>query len=105
ANDYLARAIAPHPDRLAAVATLPPPAPEAAAGELERAVNELGFKGALINGHVRGRFLDDRTFWPIFERAERLGVPIYLHPTPPPAAVREASYGGLPPQFGQALST
>ncbi len=105
ANDYLARSIAPHPDRFAAFATLPTAAPEAAADELERTVTELGFKGALINGHVRGRFLDDREFWPIFERAVRLSVPIYLHPTEPPAAVREAYYSGLPPRVGQALST
>ena len=104
ANDYLARSIAAQPDRLAAFATLPTADPEAAADELERAVNELGFKGALINGHVRGQFLDDRRFWPIFERAQRLEVPIYLHPTVPPAAVREAYYGGLPPLVGQALS-
>jgi uncharacterized protein len=104
ANDYLARSIAAHPDRLAAFATLPTAVPEAAADELERAVNDLGFKGALINGHVRGQFLDDRRFWPIFERAQRLEVPIYLHPTVPPAAVREAYYGGLPPVVGQTLS-
>jgi uncharacterized protein len=104
ANDYLAASIAPHPDRFAAFATLPTAAPAEAADELERTVSEHGFKGALINGHVRGRFLDDRFFWPIFERAERLGVPIYLHPTPPPPAVRDAYYGGLPPQVGQTLS-
>ena len=104
ANDYLARSIAPHPDRLAAFATLPTAAPEAAADELERTVTELGFKGALINGHSRGQFLDDRRFWPIFERAQRLEVPIYLHPTEPPAAVREAYYGGLAPHVAQTLS-
>ena len=104
ANDYLAGAIAAHPDRLAAFATLPTAAPEAAADELERAVVELGFKGALVNGHVRGRFLDAREFWPIFGRAQRLEVPIYLHPTVPPAPVREAYYGGLPPLVGQTLS-
>ena len=104
ANDYLAASIAPHPDRFAAFATLPTAAPVEAADELERTVSEHGFVGALINGHVRGRFLDDRFFWPIFERAARLEVPIYLHPTPPPPAVRDAYYGGLPPQFAQALS-
>jgi uncharacterized protein len=103
-NDYLARSIAPHPDRFAAFATLPTGAPEQAADELERTVSEHGFKGALINGHVRGRFLDDRFFWPVFERAERLNAPIYLHPTPPPPAVREAYYGDLPPQMAQTLS-
>ena len=105
ANDYLAASIAPHPDRFAALATLPTGAPQEAADELERATTEHGFKGALINGHVRGRFLDDRFFWPIFERAERLSLPIYLHPTPPPPAVRDAYYGGLPPHVAQTLST
>ena len=103
-NDYLARSIAAHPDRFAAFATLPTAAPSEAAEELERAVTELGFKGALINGHVRGRFLDDRFFWPIFERAQRLQVPIYLHPTVPPPAVREAYFGGLDPRVAQTLS-
>jgi predicted TIM-barrel fold metal-dependent hydrolase len=104
ANDYLADAIAVHPDRFAAFATLPTAAPGAAADELERATGKLGFKGALINGHVQGKFLDAPEFWPIFERAEGLGVPIYVHPTVPPPAVREAYYGGLTPQFAQALS-
>jgi uncharacterized protein len=104
ANDYLADAVAAHPDRFAAFATLPTAAPGAAADELERATGQLGFKGALINGHVQGKFLDAPEFWPIFERAERLGVPIYVHPTVPPPAVREAYYGGLTPQFAQALS-
>ena len=104
ANDYLAEAVAAHPDRFAAFATLPTAAPGAAADELERATGELGFKGALINGHVQGKFLDAPEFWPIFERAERLGVPIYVHPTVPPPAVREAYYGGLMPRFAQALS-
>jgi hypothetical protein len=51
----------------------------------------------MINGHVQGRYLDDEFFWPIFECAEALNVPIYLHPTQPPKAVIEASYGGLTP--------
>ena len=58
-------------------------------------VREHGFKGAVINGHNRGRYLDDKFFWPILERAESLGAPIYLHPTQPPKPVIEASYGGF----------
>ena len=104
ANDFLAAAISRHPDRFSGFAVLPTPAPEAAADELERAVTKLGLKGALINGRTGGRFLDDRSFWPIFERAERLGVPIYLHPGLPPPAVREASYEGLPPAASHWLS-
>jgi uncharacterized protein len=104
-NDELAEAIRAHPDRYAGFAMLPTPDPDAAAGELRRAVTELGFRGAMVHGTTGGRFLDDRAFWPIFEEAERLRVPIYLHPAPPPAAVREAYYGGLTPAVAYALGT
>jgi uncharacterized protein len=79
-NDTLAEAVRRHPDRLAGFAALPTADPEAAADELERAVGEHGFKGALINGHSRGRYLDDKVFWPILACAEALQVPLYLHP-------------------------
>jgi uncharacterized protein len=105
-NDLLAEAVRRHPSRFAGFAALSTPAPEAAADELERAVREHGFKGALINGHTRGRYLDDGYFWPILERAEALGVPIYLHPTPPPQTVIEASYtGNYSPGVAALLST
>ncbi len=80
----MAEAIAAHPGRFAAFAALATAAPAAAAEELQRAVEELGFKGALVNGRTQERFLDEQFFWPIFESAEALGVPIYLHPMPPP---------------------
>jgi uncharacterized protein len=97
ANDFLAEAIAKNPKRFAGFAVLPTAAPDKAGEELERMVRDHGFKGAVINGHNRGRYLDDKFFWPILERAERLNVPIYLHPTPPPQAVIDASYGGFSP--------
>jgi predicted TIM-barrel fold metal-dependent hydrolase len=93
-NDILADAVRRHPSRFAGFATLPTSAPDTAADELERVVREHGFKGAVINGHTRGRHLDDEFFWPILERAEALQVPIHLHPTPPPQPVIEASYAG-----------
>jgi uncharacterized protein len=93
-NDGLAEAVRRHPGRFAGFAALPTAAPGAAADELERAVRGHGFVGALINGHARERYLDDSFFWPILERAETLGVPIYLHPTPPPLPVVEVSYAG-----------
>jgi predicted TIM-barrel fold metal-dependent hydrolase len=96
-NDYLADAVRSHPTRFSAFATLPTANPNAAAAELERTIHDYGFKGALINGHIQGRYLDDKVFWPIFERAEALNVPIYLHPTQPPKPVIEASYGGFAP--------
>ena len=97
ANDFLADAIAKNPKRFAGFAALPTAAPDKAGEELERMVRDRGFKGAIINGHSRGRYLDDKFFWPIFERAELLNVPIYLHPTPPPQPVIDASYGGFAP--------
>jgi len=104
-NDRLAEAVARRPDRLAAFATLPMADPAAAAKELERTVGELGFKGAMVNGHTGGRFLDDPSFRPVLECAAALDVPIYLHPAPPPEPVARAYFGGLPPAVGGALAT
>ena len=105
ANDFAAGAASRHPTRFAGFATLPTGSPEKAAAELERTVRQQGFKGALINGHHRGRYLDDRFFWPILECANALQVPIYLHPTQPPQPVVEASYGGFAPQVTYQLAT
>ena len=93
-NDILADAVRRHPSRFAGFATLPTASPETAADELDRMVRKHSFKGAVINGHIRGRYLDDEFFWPILERAEALQVPLYLHPTSPPQPVIEASYAG-----------
>lgn len=92
ANDRLAASIGAHPDRFAAFATLPTPDPAAAADELDRCVSELGFKGAMIHGLTNGVWLDDRRFWPIFERAAALDVPLYLHPAIPHPKVVETYY-------------
>jgi 2,3-dihydroxybenzoate decarboxylase len=83
-NDSLAEAIRRFPDRFAGMAAVAPQRPAEAAGELERGVRSLGLKGAIINSHTQGEFLDDSKFWPIFEAAEALDVPVYLHPTGPP---------------------
>jgi len=91
-NDRLKSIVETHPTRFAAFAALPTAAPEDAADELERCVEKLGFKGALLNGLTQGQFLDDKRFWPIFERAEALGVPLYLHPSFPHRAVVDAYY-------------
>jgi 2,3-dihydroxybenzoate decarboxylase len=91
ANDFLAEKIAKHPDRLLGFAHLALQDADAAAAELERCVVELGFKGAMINGHTLGRYLDEREFDPFWAKAEELQVPIYLHPADPLQAY--ASYG------------
>ncbi|MDI3468909.1 MAG: 2-amino-3-carboxymuconate-6-semialdehyde decarboxylase [Pseudolabrys sp.] len=82
-NDRLAAQIAANPKRFAGFAALPTSDVKGAADEMERAVTRLGFKGVMIHGTANGEYLDDRKFWPIFERAEALDVPIYLHPALP----------------------
>ena len=104
-NDVLADAVHRRSDRLAGFATVPTSDPEAAAAELERCVRDLGFKGAFVGGLSQGRFLDDQFFWPFLERAEALGVPVYLHPAPPPAQIADCYYGGLAPQVSGVLAT
>jgi predicted TIM-barrel fold metal-dependent hydrolase len=91
-NDKLHQAVLAHPTRFAGFAALPMSDPGAAADELERCVAKLGFKGAMIHGRTQGRFHDDRRFWPVFERAQALDVPIYVHPGPPHEAMAEAYY-------------
>ncbi len=84
ANDELAAAIAAHPTRFAGLAAIAPQDPGAAAAELERGVRVLGLKGAIVNSHTQGEYLDDAKFWDIFAAAEALDVPLYIHPTSPP---------------------
>lgn len=83
ANDWLAEAVARHPDRFAGLAACAPQDPAAAAREIERGVTRLGLKGVIINSHVQQEYMDDTKFWPVFEAAEALDVPIYLHPATP----------------------
>src|SRR5579864_6613240 len=95
-NDRLAAAIRERPDRYGGFAHLPMMAPEAAADELERCVRDLKFLGAMVNGVTDGRFLDDPRFEPLVARAEKLDVPVYIHPGYPPRPVYEAYYANLP---------
>ncbi|MGA3175195.1 MAG: amidohydrolase family protein [Syntrophorhabdales bacterium] len=82
-NDQLARAVGKHPDRFIGLAALAPQSPQEAAAELERAVKELGLRGAKLNSHIGPTYLDDKRYWVILKKAQELDVPIYLHPTTP----------------------
>lgn len=96
ANDQLSEAVKRNPTRFAGFAVLPMIAPEDAAGELRRCVRELGFVGALTDNHVHGKYYDGEEFWPVFEAAAELDVPIYIHPTYPTdrqRAVYRGNYG------------
>jgi predicted TIM-barrel fold metal-dependent hydrolase len=105
ANDLLAEAVARHPTRFQALATLPVAMPDEAAEELERCIKTLGFKGTMLCGRIGARNLDHPMFAPIFKCAESLGAPILLHPRTPAPAVREAYYSGFNPQVDAAFAT
>ena len=93
-NDRLATAIQAHPDRFAGFASVPLQDPKAGADEFERAVRDLGMKGAMIIGQTDGQYLDDDRFAPLWERAEALDAPIYLHAAD--TAVMPVTYAGRP---------
>jgi 2,3-dihydroxybenzoate decarboxylase len=99
-NDALAETVQRHPDRFAAFAALPLQNPQAAADELERAVTQLRMKGALLNGRPQNIFLDDPACWPVWKKAEELGVPVYLHPGYSWPNSSQSRYEGYPELLG-----
>lgn len=107
ANDALAESVTKRPDRLGGFAALPMQDPDAAAGELTRAVRELGFKGALVNGFSqvdapdRVAYYDDPAYASFWGQVEQLDVPFYLHPREPLLG-REPIYEGHPWLLGPA---
>ncbi len=107
ANELASTMQAKSPARYAALATIAPQDPRVAALELERSVRKLGLKGGLINSHTHGEYLDDPKFWPIFEAAQALDVPIYIHPRDPSPAMLGAyqAHSLLGPIWGFAAET
>lgn len=104
-NDLIAATVRARPDRFDGFATLPTPAPGAAAHELQRAVTELGLKGAMLCGRTRECNLDHPDFRPIFEAAASLRVPLYIHPQTPQRAVRDTYYAGFNEKLDIAFAT
>jgi predicted TIM-barrel fold metal-dependent hydrolase len=102
-NDHLAAAVARNPKRFAGFAVLPMQSPDATTAELVRAVKELGFAGALINGTTEGRFLDHASYDGLLTAAVDLDVPIYVHPHLAPEGVRQAYFSELQPGAGRVL--
>jgi hypothetical protein len=104
ANDVLADAVRAHPDRFAGFAQLNLQDPEGAATELKRCVTKRGLKGAVWSGRCKDRYLDHPSFRPVLEMAEKLAIPIYLHPGRPAPDVFKALYTGLPEGLARNLS-
>jgi predicted TIM-barrel fold metal-dependent hydrolase len=94
ANDQLAQAIQKHPNRLAGFALLQMSDPVAAIAELERCINELGFIGALVDNHAGDNFYDSKEYDAFWAKVEALDVPLYLHPSFPSVAMKQALYSG-----------
>jgi 2,3-dihydroxybenzoate decarboxylase len=99
-NDFLAAQVARNPNRYAGFATLPMQDPKAAADELERAVVQLGFKGALVNGHTNGIYYDEPAYDLFWDRMQTLDVPLYLHPVDMPSI--PPAFAGHPVLHGAA---
>jgi predicted TIM-barrel fold metal-dependent hydrolase len=102
-NDYLAGWVDKFPDRFVGYAALAPNDPQAAARELERAVKTLGFKGWKTHSNYGGTYIDEKKYWPILETAEKLDVPIFLHPAVPAISQLRTygfALGGAPFGFG-----
>jgi hypothetical protein len=90
-NDHLAEAVQHDPDRLAGFAALPTAAPDTAADELERTIRHYGFTGALINGHIQGRYLDDDFFgrsWNVLKRFRFRSIFIGQHSPDPGSLIQ-----------------
>jgi predicted TIM-barrel fold metal-dependent hydrolase len=105
ANDALAEIVRGNPGRFQALAAVPTPDPEAAPAELERAVTELGFRGAMLYGRTGDALADAPEYDDLYATAERLGAPLHFHPQTPVSAVIEAYYSGLPGRVGFGLAT
>lgn len=105
ANNILGGAIQRHPYRYGGWAAVPMQDPEAAADELTRAVRDLNFVGALIGNHDNGKFYDNETYWPFFARAQKLNVPVYLHPADPADDWYTRFQGNYPPQVAFNIGT
>lgn len=104
ANDRLAAIVKAQPERFAGFACLPTSDSRAAEMELERAVKELGLRGAMVHGLVDGVFLDDARFWPVFETAQSLDVPMYIHPGTPQQPVIDTYYADYLKDFPSLLT-
>jgi aminocarboxymuconate-semialdehyde decarboxylase len=79
-NEEIARAHEYAPQRLVGLAALPMHAPDLAVKEAERAAKFPGVRGFYVSTRVNDRELSDPAFFPVYERIEALGLPIFLHP-------------------------
>ncbi|AKD53868.1 amidohydrolase family protein [Spirosoma radiotolerans] len=104
-NDYMAQLVRKTPERFQGLAALPMAVPNQTANELTRSVTQLGLKGAMVCGRTGEKNLDHLDYWELFECAEALGVPLFIHPQIPQKSVRDALYSGFDELTDLAFST
>jgi aminocarboxymuconate-semialdehyde decarboxylase len=105
-NEKLAEICGAHPDRFVAFATVALQYPDLAAQQLEDGVRRLGLRGASVGGSVNGEELSAAKFHPFWQKAEELGILVFLHPQgSPELADRLKGNGGLANTIGNPLET
>jgi aminocarboxymuconate-semialdehyde decarboxylase len=95
-NDEFKEAMDTRPRRFTALATLPLNDPAASAKELERAITQLGMRGAMLFSNVNGVALSDARFWPLYEVANDLDAVLYIHPEHPVGVEAMLDYWLMP---------
>lgn len=95
-NDAFGEVVATRGKRFTALATLPLNDPAASVAELDRACRQLELAGAMLFSNVNGVGLDDRRFWPLYEKANELGAVLYIHPIDPVGVEAMTEYWLMP---------
>src|SRR5215831_15557393 len=78
-NDEVHQMTVTYPDRFKGLAQIPMQDPTTAIAELDRAVNQLGLVGAMINDTANGRTYDEPEFLPLWKAAEQMGALMFIH--------------------------
>jgi len=80
-NNGIAAKIKDHPERFVGIGTVPLQDTDLAIKELDRSVNELGFRGVQIGARVRDDELSAERLEPFWKRCEELDIVIFIHPS------------------------
>jgi len=95
-NDEFKEAMDTRGHHFTALATLPLNDPAASVKELDRAIAQLGMRGAMLFSNVNGVALSDRRFWPMYELANDRGAVLYIHPEHPVGVEAMMDYWLMP---------
>jgi aminocarboxymuconate-semialdehyde decarboxylase len=104
-NDHIAEVVARHPTRFYGAGTVPLQDPDLALKELERVRRDLGLHAIELGTNVAGRPLTDERLMPVFQVAERLGIPVFVHPVGPAIGTERAPAPHYGTSIGYPLDT